>query len=596
MTTYRLAFVDLSANNVDYITLSWDDVSGFIGGRGLGVALVYRNSASADALAGDNLLCVMTGPLTGSGFPMANRLTFIFISPMTNTIAWANTGGYAGAELRNAGVDGIVVKGVSERPCYLYVSRGVVEVRDASSLWGRGAVDAVMAFRHMHGDCRVLAIGPAGERLVKIATVVNDTGRSSGVRHGVGCVMGSKRLKAIVIRGSPRPEAKPADASRFIQRLKEAQSRIRASHLLNHENGLLAVYGTPIAVEALGSNDAIPVKNYRETTLPEYSRLGGRAMAEGVLINRMTCSYCPVSCRRETASSQAYSFRVEGPDYAQISSLGSNCMVMDLEAISYMNYLCYELGIDPIEAGNALAMLAEASELGYVEEGLRWGDVERMLGLLRAMALREEGLGEVLSYGACRAAEDLGCPELSMSVKGITIQNTDPRVEPAWGLLNAVESFGGAVHIWVYGQLIQSLAKLGVDVRIRDFNDAWEVASESYRKQVEVAVLDSLQVCAFSSYAIPLETLAGALEAMLGRKLDAGQLEYAGLSILEAEKLVNEVRGINWSSPLPRRFLEEEIPSGRHRGRVCELNPLLREYSGVAKHPTPPLEAIPKLL
>ena len=595
MSGYRLAVVDLSSRSVDYVTLDEDVALSFVGGRGLGVALLYKNAASVDALSEDSMLCVVTGPLTGSGFPMANRLTLVFISPLTNTIAWANTGGYAGAELRNSGVDGIAIKGKSDNPCYLYVSKGVVEIRDASALWGRGAVDVVMAFRHLHGDCRVLAIGPAGERLVKIATVINDTGRSSGVRHGIGCVMGSKQLKAIVIRGSPRPITKPADTSKFIQKLREAQTKIRASNLLNHEHGLLAVYGTPIAVDTLGKNEAIPVKNYRETTLPEYDRLSGRTMTRGILINRMTCSYCPVTCRRETASSKTYSFRIEGPDYAQISSLGSNCLVLDLEAIAYMNYLCYNLGIDPIESGNTLAMLAEASETGYVEKGLQWGDVNRMLELLEDMALRQEGLGEILGEGAEKAAHELGCPEFSMSVKGITIQNTDPRIEPAWGLLNAVESFGGAVHIWVYGDLIRSMRDLGINVRISNWGDFYEIALRSYEKQVEVALLDSLQVCAFSGYALTLADLAEALEAMTGHGFSGDTLAEAGEVILEVEKRINKLR-VTGGDRLPRRFLEEEIPSGMHRGKICELNRMLSEYYKLVKQPSPPIDAIPTLL
>ncbi len=574
----RIAVVRLSEDSVEYVEPGEELLRGFLGGRGLGVAIMYRHGRGIEPLAERSLLCVMVGPLTGSGFPLANRLTLVFRSPLTGTIAWTNTGGYAGAELKSAGFDGLVIQGASERPCYLLVSEERVEIRDASSLWRLDAMETVVKLRHAHGDARILSIGPAGEKLAPIATVLNDMGRTSGVRHGVGCVMGSKRLKAIVIRGRPLARMRIADREGHVAMLRRAQLKIRSSPLLNHDNGLLAVHGTPIAAEALGKNEAIPFKNYRFTSLESYELVGGRRMTSSILIGRLTCSTCPVSCRRETASSGKYGFRVEGPDYAQISSLGTNCAVIDLEAISYMNYLCYVLGVDPIEMGNSLAMLAEATERGVVRDGLRWGDVDRMVELIRMTAERS-GAGEYLALGAERAARELGDEELSMSVKGITIQNTDPRVEPAWGLLNATENFGGAAHIWVFADLVYSMRDAGVEPSVSPESGYADIAAAVKHRQDLVAVLDSLQVCAFSSYALSVDDYAEELRSITGYDITGEELLGVGERVFNLERLFNAEHGVGSSQDrLPRRFTEEPVPSGRHSGSVCELEPMLWEY------------------
>jgi aldehyde:ferredoxin oxidoreductase len=574
----RLAWVDLTNRRIEYVEPSQRMLDGVLGGRGLGAAILYKHARTVQPLAVESLFCVMVGPLTGTGFPLANRLAFVFRSPLTGTIAWANTGGYAGSALKNAGLDGIVVEGGASEPVYLFVENGRGIIYDAAPLWGQAATATVTQLRHEHGDVRVLAIGPAGENLVKLATVVNDTGRTSGVRHGPGCVMGSKNLKAIVVKGGHIPRVSFANKAAHLQQARVILGKLRQSPLLNHETGLLAVHGTPIASDALGKNDALPFRNYHYTTMEGYEQVGGKHMTGTILITRLTCSYCPVSCRRETTSTGKYGFRAEGPDYAQISSLGTNCAITDLEAIAYMNHLCYELGLDPIEMGNTLAMLAEYTEHQDTKDGLKWGDVDRMVELIQSTAARR-GVGELLGMGAAEAAARLGAPALSMSVKGITIQNTDPRAEPAWGLLNATENFGGAVHIWVYGKLVYGLRDAGVEVVVGPHDTAADLAQRVKRGQDLVALLDSLQVCAFSSYAFALEDYAAALNNVTGRGVGSDELLGIGERIFTLERMFNEANGFGPADDsLPTRFLAEPVPSGQHRGKVCLLGPMLQNY------------------
>jgi aldehyde:ferredoxin oxidoreductase len=516
------------------------------------------------------------GPLTGTNFPLSNRLCFVFRSPATGTVAFANTGGYAAVGLKNAGLDGLVLTGRAPAPCVLVIGGGTVTTVDAGELWGRGAVETCEHLVAKHGDVRVLSIGPAGEQGSPVATVINDKGRASGVRHGVGAVLGHKRVKAIVIHGHQHVMVEPSDQHAWKALRHRAGEKLRSSPVLNSKTGTMAVHGTAIAVEALGAWQSLPVRNYRETHLAGYEEVGGRSMTRTVLAERLTCSFCPVRCRREVASSK-YGFKAEGPDYAQLASLGTNCAVTDVEAVSYMNYLCYELGLDPVEVGNALAILAEASERGLVHPRLAFGDVESMVELIKDTGMRR-GLGELVWMGGAALARQLGDPELAPAVKGITMQNCDPRPEPAWGLLNATETSGSAAHIWSYGDLVYGLHTVGVTPQVTPESTTTEIARAVKEKQDLVAALDSMTACTFSSYALSLEDYAEGLR-LTGTDIAADELMAKGAAVFESERRFNLDNGLGpETDTLPRRFTHVPVPSGRHAGKVCDLEPLLREY------------------
>lgn len=574
----RIALVDLTRATVDVFHPDDDLLRAYIGGRGLAAAFLDGHGPGLEPLEPASPLCVLAGPLTGTNFPLANRLAFGFRSPLTRTIAWAMTGGYIATELKKGGLDGLIIVGRATTPVYLVVDGSRVTLRDAAGLWGTGAVAAVEALQNTHDEAHVLSIGPAGERLSPIATVINDKGRASGVRHGVGAVLGSKRLKAIVVRRSHAPRREPADPLAYRALLARLHHTLRDSPLLNSKTGALAVHGTPIAVEALGHTEALPTRNYRHTRLDAYRRIGGRTMTDTILRDRSTCSFCPVRCRREVGSDGRYRYVTEGPDYAQLSSLGSNCHLLDLEALGYLNYRCYELGLDPIEMGNTLAMLADATEHGQVPDGLTWGDADRMIELVELTGT-DRGLGRILSTGAQHAAATLDVPELAMTVKGISIQNVDPRPEPAWGLLNATEPFGGAAHIWTYGDLVVGMADAAVEPLLTRTSTPRQIAAAVCHRQDLVAVLDSLTSCAFSSYAFSPADYADALTCVTGEVVTATDLLAAGGRIFALERSYNRSNGFTAADDtLPRRFTHEPVPDGLHAGKVCDLPSLLAEY------------------
>ncbi|MDW8062567.1 MAG: aldehyde ferredoxin oxidoreductase C-terminal domain-containing protein [Candidatus Caldarchaeum sp.] len=575
MKIVRLDLTEKSAENFEF-----DDFEqGLLGGRMLGLGLIARNSSVRDPLDPESPLVVCVGSLAGTGFPLGNRLTMVFRSPQTGTVAWAQTGGYAAYELASLGINALYITGRCEKLSTIVISEKGISFVDAEAFRGFGAVETCAVMRIAAGDARILTIGPAGERSYPIATVINDMGRSSGVRHGAGAVFGSKNIKAIVIKTSKRGGARPRNPLVFAQLLRKLKTKTEQSPLLNIEKGLLAVYGTAIAAEALAQNDAIPVKNYTFTTLENYERIGGKTLANTVLVSRLTCSMCPVSCRRETIG---YGVRGEGPDYAQISSLGTNCYVLDHEKISYLNSLCYDAGVDPIEMGNTLAVYADMSEKGYTEKPLRWGDFKTMSELVEKTA-RGEDLGQVFAHGAAYTAKFFGDEYFAPSVKNISIQNTDPRAEQAWGLINAVESFGGGVHVWVYPTIVKSFENLGVKTIYYTSQSINEIAETVYQKQVQVAMLDSLGVCAFSNLVFEVQDYVDGVSAFYGVKIDKETILGAGMNCMSIERYLNGLYGFGAGDDrLPKKFTETPLPSGKHSGNTCPIEELLKYYRKVA--------------
>jgi aldehyde:ferredoxin oxidoreductase len=551
----------------------------FVGGRGLGVSILYEQDPVPDPLDPASLLCMLVGPLNETMIPLANRLCFVFRSPQTGTIAWAHTGGYIAASLGAAGLSGLVLRGRAPAPIFLVVSKAGVAQHDAAEFIGLGAIETTDRLRGRYPDARILAIGPAGEALAPIATVINDKGRSSGVRHGLGAVLGSKNVKAIVICGG-RVAGATAEAKQLRPLIARLHAKLRSSPVLNAKAGSLALHGTAIAVEALGPAEGLPTRNYRYTVMPRHRELGGLRMSETILTRRETCTACPVQCRREVRINGRYQAHGEGPDFAQLTSLGTSCDLADLDAVAYMNLLCFELGLDPIEVGNTLALLAELTERGVVsqEHGLKWGDAERMVELIQ-LAGHRDGMGEMLAVGAASAADQLGAPDLAMASKRMSIQNVDPRVEPAWGLLAATDAYGAAAHIWSFADLIEGLETTGVRPRVRRDWPPEAIAAAVVARQNLNAVLDSLTMCVFSSYAYGVDDYAEALSTVSGDAITGPELLETGARIIALERMYNLRLGVTAAADtLPPRFTEEGVPSGKHRGRICDLPGLLDAY------------------
>jgi len=297
----RVGHIDLSSRSVEYKPIPEDWALKYIGGRGLGVRYVYEAGPTIDPLAPANVLCFMNGPLTGSEATMSGRLAIVSKSPLTGTVTDSHQGGWSAARLRWAGFDGLVIKGKASGPVYAYIADGKVELRDAADLWGKGVHETVRVLQERHGkdDLSVMAIGQAGEKLVRFASWLNENDRASG-RGGTGCVGGSKNLKAVVVkakrklpRAANRAEWKTAQGNALAKIMDE-------STITSPRKGGLSLYGTNMLMNVTNTIGALGARNSQETNFGDGAeKLSGEYVKEHYLIDDPTCHACPVACKKE---------------------------------------------------------------------------------------------------------------------------------------------------------------------------------------------------------------------------------------------------------------------------------------------------------
>lgn len=411
----HIAWIDLSDGTTRLEPADGDLAARFLGGRGLGAALLFRHLADpADPLAPENPLIFAVGPLTGTPWPTGARTHVTFHSPLTGIYGYANSGGFFGAALRRAGYAALVVTGRADRPVYLEVTPEGVAVRPADHLWGRGALSTTEALAT--DGARVACIGPAGERSVRFAAIINDVGRAAA-RCGGGAVMGSKNLKAIVVRGRAREHLPPA----FLE-----QARRAFQHVGDHPNVIgLRDWGTVFLVTIKNQSGDLPARNHQLGQVPWADQVDAFAIAR---YTRKTkgCFACPIACGRVTrVEGGPHAGDLEGPEYETLNALGPMCWVDDPEVIIHANRLCNDLGLDTISTGVVIACAMECHQRGLLDDpefSLEWGDADTLLGLIRHIAHRR-GLGDLLAEGSRRATEVIGgdAPKYAMHVKGMEI-------------------------------------------------------------------------------------------------------------------------------------------------------------------------------
>ena len=334
----RIARVDLTAGRVEYQGIPEEWARKYIGARGLGVRYVLEAGPTVDPLSPDNLPCFMNGPLTGTAANMSGRLAVVTKSPLTGTVTDSHQGGWSAARLRWSGFDGLAVTGRSKKPVYLYLENGEAEIRDASEVWGKGVHDTIAHFKDRYGakDLTVIAIGPAGENLVRYAAWINEDDRASG-RGGTGCVGGSKRLKAIVIKAA-KALPKPVDSGAWKPALKRALATIMDEKNVTAPNkGGLSVYGTNVLMNITSAMGALPALNSRTTSFGDRAeKISGEYVREHLLVDEPTCHACPVACKKEVEVKEGpwKGLRMESVEYEPAWSLGSNCDNDDIASIA----------------------------------------------------------------------------------------------------------------------------------------------------------------------------------------------------------------------------------------------------------------------
>jgi len=566
--TGRILWVDMTTGICSPADLPGEWKRLFLGGRGLGVGIV---SAGLDPRTGpfapENLLVMAAGPLTGSGMPLGCRYSVVSRSPLTGTLASSNSGGFFGPGLKQAGYDAVVIRGRAPHPSVLWIHDGTAEIRDAGDCWGMTTSAAMARVREDLAvpKARVACIGPAGERLSRMAAIVNDLGRAAG-RGGLGAVMGSKQLKAVVVAGDDRPQ-EPADPEQYLRVRDEIRRLMEESGITK---GPLHRYGTANLVRVINEAHLLPTRNYRQSHFPEADRISGEEMAATMLERVVGCHSCAVACGREVRVGDEH---IHGPEYETIWAFGADCGVSSLEAIARANHLCNELGLDTISTGSTIACAMELSERRYLPEQIRFGDREAVVDLVRKIGYRE-GIGDAMAEGSQRFALRYGHPEISMSVKGLELPGYDPRGLVGQGLEYAT-SVRGACH--VYGNMVYPEV-FGIPVRLDPLTAEGKTEWTKWM-QDRAAAIDSLGICIFSVRILSPALYARMAAAVTGLPLTEESFLLAGERCWNLQKLFNLRAGIGKADDtLPPRLLQEPATSGPAQGRVWQRQPLLDQY------------------
>ena len=568
--------VDLTSGKIEKDPLDPELARKYVGGRGLAVKILLDElKMECDPLGPENMLIFINGPLTVTGALCTGRYMVVTKSPLTGTVCSSNSGGYFPAAFKTAGYDAIIFSGKAEKPVYLWIDDDHVELRDASTAWGsdtRATCDTIR--KETHKEARVACIGPAGENLVRYAAVINDASRAAA-RSGVGAVMGSKNLKAVAARGTKG--VKVADPEELLR------STIIADHVKKADLGIaFGEFGTPLFVDVMNANNIMPTKNFQEGFFEEGDEINGAEIIDCTLVRSKACYGCALNCGRNTRLPEdaKYQGRGDGPEYETCFSLGSNICVGDLEALTKMNYLCNEMGMDTMDAGTTLGTLMELYEKGLVKEEdmgfpLPWGDADNAIKLLTMIA-KNEGFGREAAMGGKYLADKYGAPEVFMGSKGQGFAGYHPRGMVGQGLLYATSPEGGN-H--TTGNTIQPEIN-GIPGPMDPLTSEGK-AEMVISRQDETAFIEACGVCLFPYMLMEegTEIIAEFYSAVVGVEHTEDDVRKIGERLFNLERLFNHRLGFTRKDDtLPRRLTQEPHSDGIGEGNVVPLEEMLDRY------------------
>jgi len=434
---YNVLRVNLTSGVISVEEVDSEITRNYIGGTGVGVKLFAdSHPKGVDPIGPENSTIISTGPLTGSRAPTSGRFSLVTRSPLTGTIFDSNSGGNWGVKLKRCGFDGVWITGRSRDPVYLKITEDDAELRGAEHLWGKDVSETSRKFRETEGEkVSVLAIGPAGENLVRFSAIMNDERRALG-RGGVGTVWGSKNLKAIVVEpGTRQPEiARPDSFQRYVMSAfrKAVQGPITGQ--------ALRLFGTSVLVNIINEFGLFPVRNNQSGYDARVDSISGESIRENIFVKPEACFNCPIACGRMTKTRERSG---KGPEYESVWALGAQCGIFDLEAITEANYDCNLLGLDTISTGATISCAMELSQRGLLEKQIEFGDAKALQPLIQKIAYRE-GIGTDLAEGSVRFARNQGAEEYAMTVKGLELPAYDPRGAMGQALSYATSNRGDA--------------------------------------------------------------------------------------------------------------------------------------------------------
>lgn len=570
----KILRVNLTTGEIAVEDLNFELAKKYIGGRGLGTK-IYMDEVDpqVDPFAAENKIVFINGPLTGTATPTGGRYMVVTKSPLTGCIASSNAGGEWGAQLKYAGYDAIIVEGKASLPVYLNIEEDKVEILPGLDIWGKLVSDTSNTLSEKHPGSKVLTIGPAGEKLSQMAAVMNEKDRAAG-RSGVGAVMGSKNLKAITVTGKQKPVIARPDGLKAVT--KECRAMLKENGVTG---GGLPTYGTAVLVNIINEHGIYPTNNFQGGYDPGAEAVSGETLTEKYLIKKTPCHHCPIGCGR-FVKSKDHPDGIGGPEYETLWVFAGDLGINDMDVVIDANFWCNELGLDTISAGATLAAAMELYQEGYItdemlddDNTLKFGNVDAPVHWIKKMGNRE-GFGDMLARGSYRLADFFGVPEYSMSVKKQDLPAYDPRGVQGQGLQYATSNRGGC-H--VRGYLI-SPEVLGLPEKLDRFDlEGKEIWVKIF--QDLTAVIDSLGLCLFTSFALGAQQYADMVNEVLGTDWSAEDLLLAGERIWNLEKLFNLEAGVlSDEDTLPERFLTEEMPEGPTKGWVSKLDEMLPLY------------------
>jgi aldehyde:ferredoxin oxidoreductase len=575
----RLLVVDLTNGQLKDEPLNPLWAQGFAGGAGYAARYLYHElGPDTDPLGPDNTLIFMTGPLVGTRAPSCGRHEVCALSPQTGLWGESNSGGFWGAELKFSGYDGVVLRGQSQKPVWLSIVDGQPPaLHDAGELWGLDTYETQQRIRDELGDhrVRVSSIGPAGENQVLYAAIMNDHGRAAG-RTGMGAVMGSKKLKAIAVRGKQRVPL--ADKAAFNEVAKQA-AQIVTEDVTTQVYGQM---GTASYVDMALMWGDMPIKYWTQATFDEATNLSGPSIVETILTRQVHCYGCVVGCGREvTLKDTPYAVKVvDGPEYETVALFGSSLLISDLPAVTYANHLCNCYGLDTISTGAAISLAYLLYDRGFITTAdtgglpLRWGDVATVHTLLEMIA-RREGFGDVLAEGTKRIAARYGAEDLAIHVNGLDLPAHDPRAMAGMGLVYAT-SPRGACHMQgdmyavdmglsipeagiIPGGRFRTRGKAKIVTRIQDWRSLY----------------GSIVMCNFVNPTAPV--LAQLLSTATGLSADILAWQRTGERIFNLKRAFNNRLGLRRGNDRLPQALSIPLRNGTG-GRTPHMDRLLADY------------------
>lgn len=572
----KMARINLTTGEIKVEKMDMELARKFIGGRGLGTKMLYDDGiATVDPLSADNKLIYITGPMTGAAAPSTGRYMVVTKSPLTGMIACSNSGGIWGAKLKYAGWDAIIVEGEAPEWTYISIEDDKIELHNAEEYVGMMSEKIDEVLREKHGPkSSVLNIGPAGEKKVLMAAIMNDKDRAAG-RSGVGAVMGSKKLKAIVVKTSrTKLDGIVADEDALKEATRRAMEVLKANPVTS--TGLRQL-GTAILVNIINNVGSLPTKNWQESYYEKADEISGETLAEKYLVKASACHRCPIACGRVVNVNGKIT---GGPEYEPLWAYGANCGNDDLNIIDECNMLCNEYGLDAISVPCTIAAAMELYQMGLIKEEdcagvpLEWGSTKALVEWTKRIGDPETELDWLMSSGSARLCEHYGHPEISMSVKKQEMPAYDARGIQGIGITYATSNRGGC-H--VRGYMI-SPEVLGLPQQLdRTVPDEKAVWAKTF--QDLTAVIDSMGHCLFTSFAMGATEYTDLLNAATGTNYTPEEVLEIGDRIYNIERMFNKAAGMKPEDDrLPKRLLKEPIVNGPSKGMTSQLPLTLPQY------------------